>query len=133
MRSVDELVLPEALGYTENHEWARKDGSEVVAGITDYAQEELGDIVYAELPEIGQSFEKGAEFGTVESVKAVAELYMPVAGEITGINQELENRPDLVNEDPYGRGWLVTIKPADPGEIQSLMDKTAYYELLKGL
>ncbi|MFO7861676.1 MAG: glycine cleavage system protein GcvH [Desulfosalsimonas sp.] len=133
MRPVDELMLPDDVGYTENHEWARKDGSEVVAGITDYAQEELGDIVYVELPEIGQSFEKGAEFGTVESVKAVAELYMPVAGEIAGINPELENRPELVNEDPYGRGWLVTIRPADPGEMQSLMDKTAYYNLLKGL
>ncbi len=133
MKQVDELVLPEDVGFTENHEWGRKEGSEVVAGISDYAQEELGDIVFVELPEIGQSFGKGAEFGTVESVKAVAELYMPVGGEITGINEELENRPDLVNEDPYGRGWLVTIKPADPGEINTLMDKTAYYNLLKGL
>ncbi|MBA2882484.1 glycine cleavage system H protein [Desulfosalsimonas propionicica] len=133
MRPVDELILPDDVGYTENHEWARKDGSAMVAGITDYAQEELGDIVYVELPEIGQSFEKGAEFGTVESVKAVAELYMPVAGEIAGTNPELENRPDLVNEDPYGRGWLVMIRPADPGEMQSLMDKATYYNLLKGL
>lgn len=133
MRQVDELVLPEDVRFTENHEWGRKEGSEMVAGISDYAQEELGDIVFVELPEIGQSFGKGAEFGTVESVKAVAELYMPVGGEITGINEELENRPDLVNEDPYGRGWLVTIKPADPEEINTLMDKTAYYNMLKGL
>ncbi|MFO7838092.1 MAG: glycine cleavage system protein GcvH [Desulfosalsimonadaceae bacterium] len=133
MRQVDELVLPEDVGFTENHEWGRKEDSGVVAGISDYAQEELGDIVFVELPEVGQSFGKGAEFGTVESVKAVAELYMPVGGEITGINQELENRPDLVNEDPYGRGWLVTIKPDDPGEINNLMDKTAYYNMLKGL
>lgn len=133
MRPVDELVLPEDVGYTENHEWARKNGPEMVAGISDYAQEELGDIVYVEFPEIGQSFDKGAEFGTVESVKAVAELYMPVAGEIASVNQALENRPDLVNEDPYGRGWLVTIKPADPAQFDALMDKTAYYNMLKGL
>lgn len=133
MRPVDELLFPEDVRYTENHEWAGKAGAEVVVGITDYAQEELGDIVYVEFPEVGQRFDKGAEFGTVESVKAVVEIYMPVAGEIAGVNQELEKRPDLVNEDPYGRGWLITVKPAEPGEIDTLMDRTAYYDLLKGL
>ncbi len=133
MKSVEELVLPEEVGYTENHEWARKEGSSVVAGISDYAQDELGDIVFVELPEVGQTFAKGAEFGTVESVKAVAELYMPVGGEISGINPELENRPGLVNEDPYGHGWLITITPSANDEMEALLDKTAYYNLLKGL
>lgn len=133
MKSVDEMVLPEDVGYTENHEWARKEDGQVVVGITDYAQEELGDIVFVELPEVGQRFDRGAEFGTVESVKAVVELYMPVSGEIAGINEELGKRPGLVNEDPYGGGWMVAVKPARPGETDELMNKNAYFDLLKGL
>ena len=132
MRPIDELLFPEDVGYTENHEWARKTGAEVVVGITDYAQEEMGDIVYVEFPEVGEFFDKGAEFGTVESVKAVVAVYMPIDGEIISVNNELEKRPDLVNEDPYGRGWLITVKPADPGQIDSLMNKTVYYKHLKG-
>ena len=101
-------------------------------GITDYAQDQLGDIVFVELPDVGESFEKGAEFGTVESVKAVSELYMPLSGEIVAINDALEDAPELVNNTPFADGWMIEVKLDDSSELDALMDKDAYLSILKG-
>ena len=112
--------------YAENHEWARQDGDEIVCGISDYAQESLSDVVYVELPEVGDVFEQGDTFGVVESVKAASDLYMPMGGEITVVNEELEDIPELVNQDPYGGGWMIRFTPSDPTEFDDLMDSEAY-------
>jgi len=132
MKEISELHVAEDVRYAESHEWVRQEGDKVRAGISDYAQDQLGDIVFVELPEVGSSFSKGDEFGTVESVKAVSELYMPVGGEITAVNEDLEGQPELVNNDPYGGGWMIEISPSDQGEMSSLMEKDAYLEKLKG-
>lgn len=113
------------LKYAATHEWARKDG-EVTVGITDFAQHELGDVVYVDLPEPGDTFGQGETFGSCESVKAVADLKMPMSGEITEINAELIDHPEWVNEDPYGKGWMVKVRPANPDEWNALMDAAAY-------
>ncbi len=131
-KKIDELNLPEDIRYTDDHEWAKQDGEVIKIGITDYAQDQLGDIVFAELPEPGDSFEKGDEFGTLESVKAVSELYMPVGGEIEAINEDLADTPELLNSEPYGGGWMITIKPTEAGEFDGLLDKAAYLAMLKG-
>ena len=112
--------------YTKTHEWIRADGDEAYVGITDYAQDQLSDIVYVEMPEVGDSFEKGEVFGVVESVKAASDVYLPVAGEIVELNEELQDSPDLVNRDPYGEGWFVKIAVEDPDELDSLMDAETY-------
>ena len=132
MKEISELNLPENARYTENHEWALLDGEEAIIGITDYAQDQLGDIVFVEMPQIGDSFGKGEEFGTVESVKAVAELYLPIGGEVVFVNNSLEESPELVNTSPHGDGWIVRIRPTDPGELDALMTKNAYMNMLKG-
>ena len=132
MKEADELQLPDDVRYTEDHEWARVEGEKTTAGINDYAQAQLGDIVYVELPQAGDSFDKGQEFGTVESVKAVAELYMPVGGTILAVNSALEKSPELVNKDPYGDGWMIEVQPSDPAEFEALMIKDVYLETLKG-
>ncbi len=132
MKEIDELNLPEDLKYAEDHEWVRQDGDKVVIGINDYAQDQLGDIVFVELPPVGESFEKGAEFGTVESVKAVSELIMPLSGEILAINTQLEDAPELVNQSPYADGWMIEIKPSDPSELDALLTRDAYLAILKG-
>ncbi len=132
MKEINELDLPEDVKYTNDHEWARMAGDTVTIGISDYAQDQLGDIVFVELPEEGATFEQGQEFGTVESVKAVSELYMPVSGEVVAINKTLEETPELVNNEPYGGGWMIRIKPAAAGELDALKDKTAYLAMLKG-
>jgi glycine cleavage system H protein len=132
MKEVSELQLPDDVRYTEDHEWARTEGEKTKAGISDYAQAQLGDIVYVELPQTGDSFDKGQEFGTVESVKAVAELYMPVGGTILAVNSALEKSPELVNKDPYGDGWMIEIEPSDPAQFDALMKKDVYLETLKG-
>jgi glycine cleavage system H protein len=132
MKEVSELQLPDDVRYTEDHEWARVEGEQAKAGISDYAQDQLGDIVYVELPQTGDSFDKGQEFGTVESVKAVAELYMPVGGTILAVNSALEKSPELVNKDPYGDGWMIEIEPSDPAQFDALMKKDVYLETLKG-
>jgi glycine cleavage system H protein len=119
--------------YQESHEWARKDGENVIVGISDYAQDSLGDVVYVELPEVGSSHKKGAPFGVVESVKAASDVYMPVSGEIVEVNGDLEDSPATVNDSPFEAGWLIKIKPADASEIDSLMDAAAYEEFTKGL
>ncbi|MEA2013868.1 MAG: glycine cleavage system protein GcvH [Thermodesulfobacteriota bacterium] len=132
MKEIEELFIPDNLHYTETHEWIRKDGDIAAIGINDYAQDQLGDIVFVELPEIGTIFEKGDEFGTMESVKAVSEMYMPVSGEIIAINENLEEAPELVNQEPYKEGWIIEIKPNNPDEEHSLMSSSEYLEILKG-
>ena len=112
--------------YAESHEWARQDGGEIVCGITDHAQESLSDIVYVELPEVGDTFDIGDEFGVVESVKAASDVYMPMGGEIAAVNEELEDTPELVNQAPYGDGWMIRFVPSDPAEFDALMDTEAY-------
>jgi glycine cleavage system H protein len=112
--------------YAASHEWARKEGDEFVCGITDHAQESLSDVVYVELPEIGDSFAKGDTFGVVESVKAASDVYLPLGGEITAVNETLEDTPELVNQDPYGAGWMIRFRPSDPDEFDGLMDGSAY-------
>ena len=132
MKELDQIELPEDCRYAESHEWAKAEGDQVKVGISDYAQDQLGDIVFVELPEVGESFEKGAEFGTVESVKAVSEIYMPIAGEVAAVNSDLEDAPEKVNNSPYDDGWMIAVKPADAGQIDGLMDNAAYRESLKG-
>lgn len=132
MKEVNELNLPDDVKYAEDHEWLKVDGDTAKIGISDYAQDQLGDIVFVELPEVGDSFAKGDEFGTLESVKAVSELYMPVGGEVTAVNAALEDSPELVNNDPYGDGWMIVIKITAPSEAEALMDQGAYIETLKG-
>ncbi|WDP88288.1 MAG: glycine cleavage system protein GcvH [Desulfobacter sp.] len=132
MKALDELNFPEDVKYTKSHEWAKVDGDSVIMGLSDYAQDQLGEIVFVEMPEEGDTFEQGDEFGSVESVKAVSEIYLPVAGEIIAVNEELEDAPELVNNECYTGGWLVKIKPEDPAQMDELMDKGAYIEMLKG-
>jgi glycine cleavage system H protein len=133
MKAIEELNLPDSLRYTKDHEWAEAGGGTIRIGITDYAQDALGDVVFVELPEVGATFEEGEEFGTVESVKAVSELFMPVSGEVVEINGELGDSPELVNQDPYGGGWMLRIKASDPAQMDGLLEKGAYLEMLKGL
>lgn len=132
MKELNELNLPDNLRYDKEHEWVLVENGVATVGISDYAQNQLGDVVFVELPEVGATFSKGDEFGTVESVKAVSELYMPISGEITAINTDLEENPERVNISPYGTGWMIKIKPNDISEIDSLMDKPAYIEMLQG-
>ncbi|MDP2497159.1 MAG: glycine cleavage system protein GcvH [Candidatus Palauibacterales bacterium] len=122
--------VPDGLRYTEEHEYVREteaDG-EVVVGITDFAQEELGDVVFVELPREGDSFDRMEPFGTIEAVKAVSELYTPVSGEVIEANGGLEDRPELVNEEPYGDGWMIRLRLDDPSELEGLMNADEYRE-----
>ena len=132
MKELNELNFPDDLRYAESHEWARIDGDKIIVGISDYAQDQLGDIVFVELPEVGDTFNKEEEFGTVESVKAVSKLYMPVAGEIIAINSSLDDAPEKVNNSPYGDGWMIEVKADNSSEIDGLMDNNAYLGTLKG-
>lgn len=132
MKSIEELNFPSDVKYTDDHEWAKVEGDLVCVGISDYAQDQLGEIVFVEMPETGDSFGQGDEFGSVESVKAVSEIYLPISGEIVEVNEELEDAPELVNTDCYDKGWLVKIKPDDLSELDSLKDQAAYLEMLKG-
>jgi len=131
MKELSELILPEKLRYTEDHEWTSAGGDTIKIGVSDYAQDQMGDIVFVEMPEIGDTFEKGDEFGTLESVKAVSELYLPISGEIVAVNEALEDGPELINEDPYAN-WIIEIKPTDAGELDQLLTVDAYREILKG-
>ena len=133
MKEISALNLPDHLRYAEDHEWADLAGEKVRIGVSDYAQDQLGDIVFVELPRPGDVFTKGQQFGVVESVKAVAELYMPISGEIVALNPTLEDSPELVNREPYEGGWMIEVVPADPSELEALMNTTAYLEMLKGL
>ena len=124
--------FPDGLRYTEEHEYLKATDESGVhqVGITDYAQGELGDVVYVELPAVGESFEKRATFGTIEAVKAVSDLYCPVAGEIVAVNASLEDDPSSVNGDPYGAGWMIRLRVGDEGAVEALMDATAYQALV---
>ena len=133
MKEISQLNLPENVRFTEDHEWARKEGDAIRVGIDDYAQDQLGDVVYVELPQVGDKFAKGDAFGSVESVKAVSELFMPLGGEISAINKNLEESPELVNTSPYDKGWMIDVKPDDPKQLDALMTSDAYLEMLKGL
>ena len=116
--------------YTNEHEWIRLEGDEAYVGITDYAQEQLGDIVFVDVTTEGETLEKGEVFGTIEVVKTVSDLFLPIGGEVLEINPELEEHPDLVNKDPYGDGWLIKIKPTDTTEMDELLDAEAYKQII---
>ena len=132
MKEINELNLPDDISYAEDHEWARLEGDNVRVGLDDYAQDQLGDIVFVELPQVGDTFKQGEEFATVESVKAVCECYLPVSGEIVAVNTALEESPELVNNSPYDGGWFVEINPTDISEMKTLMTNVACLEKLKG-
>jgi glycine cleavage system H protein len=131
MKEIDELNLPGDIYYSKEHEWAAKDGEVIRIGISDYAQDQLGDIVFVELPEPGSSFERNEEFGTLESVKAVSEIYLPVSGEIVAVNDALEDAPELLNEDPYAN-WIVEVRPTDIDQYDELLSRDDYVAMLKG-
>lgn len=132
MKEISELNFPDNVRYSKDHEWARPEGPLYVVGISDYAQDQLGDVVFVELPEKGRQLKQHEDFGSVESVKAVSELFLPIGGEVVEINPQLEESPELVNSDPYGKAWMVKIKPSDPGDFERLMDRDAYLASLKG-
>jgi glycine cleavage system H protein len=120
------MAYPDDLAYSKEHEWVRVDGSSATIGITSFAADELGDIVFVELPEVGASLSQFATFGVVESVKAVSDLYAPISGEVTDVNEALRDAPELLNSDPFGEGWIAKVELADATEVDSLMDATAY-------
>lgn len=125
------MNIPKDLLYTEDDEWLLLEGDEGVIGVTDYAQDSLSDIVYLELPEVGDSFEQGEAFGVIESVKAAADLYMPVSGEVIAINEALVDEPEKINSDPYGEGWMIRIRILNADELDDLMDDVAYRAYLE--
>jgi len=122
---------PEDLSYTKDHEWVRVKGEEATVGITDHAQQQLGDIVYVELPKVGDKFETSEPFGSVESVKAVSEIFMPLSGTVAQVNDTLNDSPELVNEDPYGDGWLIRFKIDKPSQVHALLTSIAYQDYIK--
>jgi glycine cleavage system H protein len=124
------MNFPAHLKYTKDHEWIRVEGNEAYVGITDYAQSELGEIVYVDIPSLNETLGKEEVFGTIEAVKTVSDLFMPVAGEVLEVNTELENNPELVNEDAYGKGWLVKITIANPVELEELLPASEYEKKL---
>ena len=122
--------VPETLRYTKDHEWAKVEGARVRVGITDHAQHELTDVVFVELPSVGKVVKQGEELGVVESVKAASEIYAPVSGKVVEVNKVLEDKPEIVNQSPYGDGWIVVLEVANPVEEKSLMDAVAYRKLV---
>jgi glycine cleavage system H protein len=123
--------IPDDLHYSKDHEWVRVEGNIAVVGITDYAQDSLGDVVYVELPKAGDEFAANESFGSVESVKAVSEVFSPVSGVISGINEALNDEPEKVNQDPYGQGWMIRIEMSNPGEVDSLLTAAEYEDFTK--
>jgi len=123
--------VPEDLHYSKDHEWVRVDGDQAIIGITDYAQNSLGDVVYVELPKPGDSFAVNESFGSVESVKAVSEVFTPVSGEVVKINESLADEPEKVNSDPYGDGWMIRVRMANPGEVDSMLTAAEYEDFTK--
>jgi glycine cleavage system H protein len=124
--------IPDDLHYSKDHEWVRVEGDIAVVGITDYAQDSLGDVVYVELPKPGEDFAANESFGSVESVKAVSEVFSPVSGEIVGMNETLNDEPEKVNQDPYGQGWMIRVRMSNPGEVDSLLTAAEYEDFTKG-
>jgi len=125
-------VFPEDVKYTAEHEWVRGGGDTVRIGITDYAQEQLGDIVYVSLPAVGDQVEEGAAVGELESTKSVSDVYAPLTGEVTAVNDALEDHPEMVNAEPYSAGWLFELRPADPSALEGLLDAAAYEASTQG-
>jgi glycine cleavage system H protein len=130
MKEIRELNIPGDRNYTEDHEWALEVGATIRIGISDYAQDQLGDIVFVEMPDIGDEFEKGDEFGSLESVKAVSELYLPISGTIVAVNMVLEDEPELLNLEP-NENWIVEIEPSDLSELEDLMSSSTYLDMLR--
>jgi glycine cleavage system H protein len=126
------MNVPEDLRYSSDHEWARTEDGKVRIGITDYAQDALGDVVYVELPEVGRKVEAGGAFGEVESTKSVSEVYAPVTGTVVEVNTDLADAPQRLNEDPYGDGWICVIEPDDPSQLDGLLDAAAYRRQIEG-
>jgi glycine cleavage system H protein len=124
-------MYPNELKYSKDHEWVKVEGDEVVVGITYHAQEAMGDVVFVELPEVGDSFEAGESFANIESVKAVSDCYTPIQGEVVAVNEALEDSPELINNDPYGEGWIVRLKVEDTSALEELMTSEEYQEFLK--
>jgi glycine cleavage system H protein len=124
------MNVPGNLKYTKNHEWLKVEGEEATIGITDFAQKELGDIVFIEVETVGESLEKEEVFGTIEAVKTVSDMYMPVSGKVLELNTALESSPEIINSDPYDKGWIIKIKITNPDEINQLYDAAAYSELV---
>ena len=122
---------PEDLSYTKDHEWVRTKGDQATVGITDHAQHQLGDVVYVELPKVGDKFEASEPFGSVESVKAVSEVYMPLGGSVVEVNESLNDSPEQVNEDPYGDGWMIRIKIDNPAQVDALLTSIEYEDYIK--
>ena len=131
MKELNELHLPDDIRYTDEHEWARISGDTARIGVSDYAQDQLGDIVFVELPAVGDTIARGEVFGTLESVKAVSELYLPLSGEVVAVNTALTDAPELINQDPYA-AWIVEVRPTDAGEYDQLLSAAAYLDLLRG-
>ena len=125
------MEIPKDLRYTDEHEWAKIGGDVAIVGVTDYAQQSLGDVVYIELPEIGSEVKKGEELGSIESVKAVSDVFSPMSGEVIEVNEELSDHPEYINQSPYGKGWIVKIKISKPEEAKELMDSVQYEEFVK--
>jgi glycine cleavage system H protein len=124
------MNIPSELRYTSDHEWIKLTGSTAFAGITEFAQGELGDIVFVEIETVGSHIEKGSSFGTIEAVKTVSDLFMPVSGTVIEINEQINTKPELINKDPYGEGWLIRIKPDDVSQLDQLMDSGAYAAMI---
>ncbi|MCK4893212.1 MAG: glycine cleavage system protein GcvH [Calditrichia bacterium] len=124
------MHIPEELKYTKDHEWARIDDDVATIGLTDYAQSELGDIVYVELPEVGLETKQMESFGTIEAVKAVSDMFAPLSGEVVEVNNNLNDQPEIINKDPYGDGWIIKIKLSNKSELDGLLDKAKYEELI---
>ncbi len=124
------MNFPENLKYTSEHEWIRMDGDVAYVGITDYAQEQLGDIVFVDVPTVGETLEANEVFGTIEVVKTISDLFLPVGGEVVELNEALEENPELVNKDPYGEGWIIKLNVTDPAQIEGLLDAEGYKKVI---
>lgn len=124
------MNIPEGLKYTKDHEWIKVEGDVGLVGITDFAQSELGDIVFVEIETAGETLDQGEVFGTIEAVKTVSDIFMPVSGEVIEANPQLENTPEIVNKDPYGEGWLIKVKISNPAEMDALMDASDYRQMI---
>ncbi|MFH1298172.1 MAG: glycine cleavage system protein GcvH [Bacteroidota bacterium] len=125
------MNVPDNLKYTKDHEWLKTDGEFAFIGITDYAQHELGDIVFIEVETVGETLDREEAFGTIEAVKTVSDILMPVGGEVLEFNEELSSKPEIINQDPYDQGWIVRIKVSDPAEMEELLDAAQYKELIQ--
>ena len=125
------MNIPGTLRYSEDHEWIKVDGDTAIIGVTDHAQNELGDIVFVEVETVGETLEANEKFGTIEAVKTVSDLFIPVNGEIIDFNEDLDTEPELINSDPYGKGWIIKVKMSNPAEVDGLLDAEAYKTFIK--